>query len=36
VGGSRPAMQSFIAFRGRPPSIEALLRHNGIEARTPA
>jgi oligopeptidase A len=30
VGGSRPAMQSFIAFRGRPPSIEPLLRHNGI------
>jgi len=32
VGGSRPAMDSFIAFRGRPPSIDALLRHNGIEA----
>jgi len=30
VGGSRPAMESFIAFRGRAPSIEALLRHNGI------
>jgi oligopeptidase A len=30
VGGSRPAMESFVAFRGRPPSIEALLRHNGI------
>jgi oligopeptidase A len=30
VGGSRPAMESFIAFRGRPPSIEPLLRHNGI------
>ncbi len=30
VGGSRPAMDSFIAFRGRPPSIDALLRHNGI------
>jgi oligopeptidase A len=30
VGGSRPAMDSFIAFRGRAPSIEALLRHNGI------
>ena len=36
VGGSRPAMQSFIAFRGRPPSIEALLRHNGIETPTTA
>ncbi len=32
VGGSRPAMDSFVAFRGRPPSIDALLRHNGIEA----
>ena len=32
VGGSRPAMDSFIAFRGRPPSIDALLRHNGIQA----
>ena len=31
VGGSRPAMQSFIAFRGREPETEPLLRHNGIE-----
>jgi oligopeptidase A len=30
-GGSRPAMESFIAFRGRPPQIDALLRHNGME-----
>ena len=30
VGGSRDAMQSFIAFRGREPSIDALLRHNGL------
>ena len=30
VGGSRDAMKSFIAFRGREPSIEALLRHNGF------
>ncbi len=30
VGGSRPAMESFVEFRGRGPSIEALLRHNGI------
>ena len=30
VGGSRPAMDSFKAFRGREPSIDALLRHNGI------
>ena len=29
-GGSRPAIESFIAFRGRPPSLEALLRHNGM------
>ncbi|HEY4037852.1 MAG TPA: M3 family metallopeptidase, partial [Burkholderiaceae bacterium] len=30
VGGSRPAMESFVAFRGREPSIDPLLRHNGI------
>ncbi|MGB4345000.1 MAG: M3 family metallopeptidase, partial [Burkholderiaceae bacterium] len=30
VGGSRPAMESFTAFRGREPSIDALLRHNGM------
>jgi oligopeptidase A len=30
VGGSRPAAESFHAFRGRPPSIEALLRHSGM------
>ncbi len=30
VGGSRGAMQSFTAFRGRAPSLEALLRHNGL------
>ncbi len=30
VGGSRPAMQSFVAFRGRKPSIDALLRHRGM------
>ena len=29
-GGSRPAMESFIAFRGREPSVDALLRHNGM------
>ena len=29
-GGSRPAMDSFRCFRGREPSIEALLRHSGI------
>jgi oligopeptidase A len=30
VGGSRPALESFLAFRGRPPQIEALLRHHGM------
>ena len=30
VGGSRPAMESFRAFRGREPTIDALLRHNGM------
>jgi len=29
-GGSRPALESFIAFRGREPTIDALLRHNGM------
>ncbi len=30
VGGSRPALESFVAFRGRPPKIDALLRHSGM------
>jgi oligopeptidase A len=30
VGGSRPALESFVAFRGREPSIEALLKHSGM------
>lgn len=30
VGGSRPALESFVAFRGRAPKIDALLRHNGM------
>jgi oligopeptidase A len=30
MGGSRGAMQSFAAFRGREPNLEALLRHNGL------
>jgi oligopeptidase A len=30
VGGSRPALESFVAFRGREPSIDALLRHSGM------
>jgi oligopeptidase A len=32
VGGSRPAAESFKAFRGREPNVEALLRHNGMAA----
>jgi oligopeptidase A len=30
VGGSRDFMQAFVAFRGREPTIDALLRHSGI------
>ena len=30
AGGSRPAMESFRAFRGREPSIDALMRHQGM------
>ncbi len=30
VGGSRPALESFLAFRGREPKIDALMRHNGM------
>jgi oligopeptidase A len=29
-GGSQKAMELFVAFRGREPSIDALLRHNGL------
>ncbi|MBC7780230.1 MAG: M3 family metallopeptidase [Proteobacteria bacterium] len=29
-GGSRPALESFVKFRGREPRIDALLRHNGM------
>jgi oligopeptidase A len=32
VGASRPALESFKAFRGREPQIDALLRHSGLEA----
>ncbi|HZV63723.1 MAG TPA: M3 family metallopeptidase [Telluria sp.] len=32
VGGSRPALESFKAFRGREPSIDALLRHSGMQS----
>ncbi len=31
-GGSRDAMELFVAFRGRQPKIDALLRHNGLAA----
>jgi oligopeptidase A len=30
VGGSRTALESFRAFRGRDPSLDALLRHQGL------
>jgi len=30
VGGARPALESFKAFRGREPSVDALLRHSGM------
>lgn len=30
AGGSRPALDSFVAFRGREPSLNALLRHQGM------
>jgi oligopeptidase A len=30
VGGSRPAIESFVAFRGREPKIDALLKHSGM------
>ncbi len=34
AGGSRPAMESFKAFRGREPNLDALLRHQGMMAST--
>ncbi len=30
AGGSRPALESFVAFKGREPSPDALLRHQGM------
>ena len=33
VGGSRPALESFKAFRGREPKVDALLRHSGMVAQ---
>lgn len=35
MGGSRGAMQSFTAFRGREPDMDALLRHNGLLETSP-
>ncbi|KAF1720729.1 M3 family metallopeptidase [Pseudoxanthomonas wuyuanensis] len=29
-GGSRPALENFTAFRGRPPQVDAFLRHGGL------
>jgi oligopeptidase A len=31
IGGSRDIMQAYVAFRGRKPDIDALLRQDGIE-----
>jgi oligopeptidase A len=36
VGGSRPAAESFKAFRGREPNVDALLRHNGMTTTSAA
>ncbi|WPC65096.1 M3 family metallopeptidase [Rhodoferax ferrireducens] len=33
AGGSRPAMESFKAFRGRAPNLDALLRHQGMSGK---
>ena len=33
VGGSRSAAESFKAFRGREPKIDALLRHSGFDVQ---
>jgi oligopeptidase A len=30
AGGTRPALESFVKFRGREPRIDALLRHHGM------
>ena len=32
VGASRKAMESFVAFPGRKPEVDALLRHSGLTA----
>jgi oligopeptidase A len=33
AGGSRPAIESFKAFRGREPNLDALLRHQGMSTK---
>jgi len=33
AGGSRPAIESFMAFRGRAPNLDALLRHQGMSGK---
>ena len=33
IGGSRDFMEAYVAFRGREPSIDALLRQSGIEVK---
>lgn len=33
VGSTRPIMDSFVAFRGREPKIDALLRHSGMDGK---
>ena len=30
LGGSQPAMDTFVDFRGRKPKVDALLKHNGL------
>ena len=35
TGGSRPALDSFVAFRGRPPTLDAFLRHQGLDRPPP-
>ena len=34
LGGSQPAMDVFVAFRGRTPDTSALLRHSGLAGAT--
>ena len=33
VGSSRPAIESFKAFRGREPNLDALMRHQGMQEK---